>query len=75
MSTDATPPRTLTAIATLIVLETPERSSYAQQSYVRRELIAELEASLRLRGVDIDALRKRMKAIMAARKLAGKVTP
>jgi len=49
--------------AMLIVLETPVSSKYSSTSYVRRELIADLERILRKAGWDIDKGRQHMRDI------------
>ena len=47
-------------LAGMIVLETPTRSSNSQQSYVRRALIAQLEAALVKAGYDMAFARKHL---------------
>lgn len=56
----------MTRIETLacqVVLETPKRSTYSVQSYVRRSLIKEIETALRAAGHDVDAMRARMREL------------
>lgn len=55
-------------LAAILVLETPARSQYATQSYVRRSLIALLEAELTGLGYDFAELRKDVRAIERARR-------
>lgn len=55
-------------LAGMIVLETPARSSYATQSYVRRSLIAQVEEQLTGLGFDFVELRKKMRAIGSRKK-------
>lgn len=53
-------------LSCLIVLETPQRSYYASQSYVRRSLISDLEKNLAALGYDFAEMRRRMKKLEVA---------
>lgn len=55
--------RAVARLAGQIVLETPERSSYALTTYVRRQLIADLEAALNAAGYDMTKARKLYRAL------------
>lgn len=55
-------------LAGLVVLEAPVKSHNSFQSYVRRDLIAEIEVALGAAGYNMQDARKRMVSGMNVRK-------